>query len=1013
MFCEKGGNENTGSSKSTGAAARPLGWQKPGGGYYAPDELAELTKPAHKTSEKHKKRIIAIVLAAVLVTGTVFAGIFIIPRLYMPDSMPRNFRAAEIYIDKKFTNLESIIAEKNYLLFYETSLTFESLLFDVIQSEETNAAYPPNVIGLAIDAKERLYALNINKGRELIAALWEKGDLPAMEGFYNPAMLNEENQNDILPKMFNAFRENGDFAGAEKILRKMLEFSFTRETVRLTLNYMASLGEEDITGWSRLSMRNYDMVTPFENGRAFAAVYIGEEGDEKLQWGLIDADGNELTAPVYDAAEAFLQGRAAVRKDGKWGFIGIDGEEIIAPLYDDIKRIYTQGFEEYAVNDRSKTKMGYYEGFAPVQIDGAWGFIDMDGNPIGEGFIYDDVWYFNEGVAAVETDGGYGLIDRFGEFIIEPGEAGRNGISFDAVRPIHEGLAGVSWNQQRERGIINKYGELAAIFDMESIELIEEYNEGFASVRQDYGGAPKWGFINRYGETVVPIRYDYVSPFSSGLAKVGTDGKYGLIDGKGELVAPIVYDEIGEFYEGAAYIIKNGKIGFIKSNGKLICDTIYESAANFSGGAAAVCYNGMWGAIDLNGVQTIGYVFDELKRFSCGAAPARLDDKWGYIDVGGYFIVPPIFDDASELSERIGAVIENGQCRLIRGIHENAYVVGRVADEDNTPAARAAVKFYDVSDLMMYEPLCSAYTDENGIYRLWAPEGEYKIVVSAEGYERSTLYENIEIINGNIDIFAAPVILVEAVRADAEGVAKVNIADAFTGDGIEGAAVRFRKGLDNTVGAWVRGADSGVISVNTDIGGRFSVRLPHGAYTAEVSMPGYVTAHVNFTVSDSSGNREIATRAMTKELPPGEIRVILEWGAKPKDLDAHLLSSAPGSTEKVHIYYPAVGGGADDAALENDCSEGNGFETMTIYMRQRGAYEYCVFDHTNGENYASAEMSAAIARVSVYRDAVRAAVYDVPVDCTGNLWNVFRVDDGEIAPVNEVTAGLDLAFYTY
>ncbi|WP_218103880.1 WG repeat-containing protein [Paenibacillus hemerocallicola] len=47
----------------------------------------------------------------------------------------------------------------------------------------------------------------------------------------------------------------------------------------------------------------------------------------------------------------------------------------------------------------------------------------------------------------------------------------------------------------------------------------------------------KWGYIDKNGDTVVPLRYDHAGPFEDGLATVMTGGSYGLIDKSGKSVA--------------------------------------------------------------------------------------------------------------------------------------------------------------------------------------------------------------------------------------------------------------------------------------------------------------------------------------------------------------------------------------------------------------------------------------------------------------------------------------------
>ena len=45
----------------------------------------------------------------------------------------------------------------------------------------------------------------------------------------------------------------------------------------------------------------------------------------------------------------------------------------------------------------------------------------------------------------------------------------------------------------------------------------------------------KWGYIDAYGNVVIPIQYDEASNFSNGTARVKYDEKYYLINKRGEL----------------------------------------------------------------------------------------------------------------------------------------------------------------------------------------------------------------------------------------------------------------------------------------------------------------------------------------------------------------------------------------------------------------------------------------------------------------------------------------------
>ena len=59
-----------------------------------------------------------------------------------------------------------------------------------------------------------------------------------------------------------------------------------------------------------------------------------------------------------------------------------------------------------------------------------------------------------------------------------------------------------------------------------------KYYEGLAMVRLD----KKYGFIDKTGKEVIPIKYDYAHFFSKGLALVKLEGKWFYINPKGECV---------------------------------------------------------------------------------------------------------------------------------------------------------------------------------------------------------------------------------------------------------------------------------------------------------------------------------------------------------------------------------------------------------------------------------------------------------------------------------------------
>ena len=99
-------------------------------------------------------------------------------------------------------------------------------------------------------------------------------------------------------------------------------------------------------------------------------------------------------------------------------------------------------------------------------------------------------------------------------------------------------------------------------------DFVEPFSDGLAVVGLDW----KWGFIDKSGKQVIPLKYGMVEPFSEGLAKVFLDWSFGYIDETGEEVTPLKYDMVYLFSEGLAIVQLDGKYGFIDKTGEEVTD---------------------------------------------------------------------------------------------------------------------------------------------------------------------------------------------------------------------------------------------------------------------------------------------------------------------------------------------------------------------------------------------------------------------------------------------------------
>ena len=173
----------------------------------------------------------------------------------------------------------------------------------------------------------------------------------------------------------------------------------------------------------------------------------------------------------------------------------------------------------------------------------------------------------------------------------------------------------------------------------------------------------KMGLCTPDKKIVLDRIYDFIYPFSEGLAMVQLNCKIGFIDKINKLIVPCIYDSADNFSEGLAGIKLNGKWGFINKEGKKVIHNIYDTALPFSEGLAAVEINGKWGYIDKSGQEKIPCIYDDANSFSEGLAPVGLNNKhdlckYMFIDKAGKKLhsICPSYDFAYPFSEGLAAI---------------------------------------------------------------------------------------------------------------------------------------------------------------------------------------------------------------------------------------------------------------------------------------------------------------------------------------------------------------------
>lgn len=394
-----------------------------------------------------------------------------------------------------------------------------------------------------------------------------------------------------------------------------------------------------------------------------------QEGNRNIsKTGFIDKTGKEVIPFIYDGAEYFSNGLAAVLKDGKCGYVDKTGKVVIPLIYDAAE--------------------SFSDGLARVRKDKKWYFIDKKGKTIIGPLNYDKVYDFKDGFAKVSVGvmEGVGLIDKTGKEIVPP--------IYRAIGDFHEGLAYVEDWYYIKTGVIDTTGKVV-------IPLIYDGIGNFSGGVTYATRNSKYGLIDKTGKVIVPFKYGNIEDFSHGLARVidttdPNNHKHGYMDRTGKFIVPLSHN-LYEFWfsEGLAAVgIKDKvtdkyKVGFVDPKGKVVIKPKYGLMTMgpfhvFKDGFAIVSDSNHWsnakfGIIDKTGKEILPIIYDQIGDsvrlnpiFNDGLAIVRKDGKAGAVDKTGRIVIPLIFDWIEEFNNGVAVASKDGKRCIIETPIKNA-----------------------------------------------------------------------------------------------------------------------------------------------------------------------------------------------------------------------------------------------------------------------------------------------------------------------------------------------------
>jgi len=211
-------------------------------------------------------------------------------------------------------------------------------------------------------------------------------------------------------------------------------------------------------------------------------------------------------------------------------------------------------------------------------------------------------------------------------------------------------------------GFIDKTGKIVIPV---KLARARPFSEGLA-----FASGAKYGFIDKSGRWAITAdSKQFTGDFHEGLARFchsRNERLEGFIDKKGNVAIPARFQGLGDFSEARApFKTKNNRYGFIDKTGTVAIRARYEKVGPFKDGLATVLQDSRWGYINREGLVVIPPKYEQALEFSCGLAAVKVAEKWGYIDKTGKTAIAPQFAGAS--------VFRDGRARVNIGGTQYTY----------------------------------------------------------------------------------------------------------------------------------------------------------------------------------------------------------------------------------------------------------------------------------------------------------------------------------------------------
>lgn len=158
----------------------------------------------------------------------------------------------------------------------------------------------------------------------------------------------------------------------------------------------------------------------------------------------------------------------------------------------------------------------------------------------------------------------------------------------------------------------------------------------------EVGEYPTWGAVDKFGNTLVPIAFKYIS-YDKGIICVEKDGKYGAYDTKGNMIIPTEYDVIPiMWYDGICILVKkDGNQGIYNKYGRCLIPVSRGYKEIFPFGSYWECYHSKYAVKGKRSICDASGKVVFVSKTECDGIWLQYDSlkqKYAIIRDGKYFV---------------------------------------------------------------------------------------------------------------------------------------------------------------------------------------------------------------------------------------------------------------------------------------------------------------------------------------------------------------------------------------